>query len=149
MTMTKLSATSTKYHTCGDFNIELLKYHEDKHIEAYVNILHSYGCYIFPNYPTRASPNSSTLIDHIYTSNASDDLQNFILVHHISDNNPLFISAGSIYPKFHHKKTMRRNLEFFQLGAFLNDLSEIMNGNITKNLYATSVDFVQNRCWKL
>jgi len=102
-------------------------------------MLHSYGCYIFPSYPTGVTPNSSNLIDHIYTNNASDDLQNFILVHDISDHYPLFISAGSINPKFHHKKTTRRNLEFFQLEVFLIDLSEIINENITKNLYTTPV----------
>jgi len=35
------------------------------------------------------------------------------------------------------KKTTRRNLELFQLEAFLTDLSEIMNENNTKNLYIT------------
>ena len=30
-----LSATSSKYYICGDFNIDLLKYHEDKRVEAY------------------------------------------------------------------------------------------------------------------
>ena len=86
VTIAKLSATSSKYYICGDFNIDLLKYHENKRVEAYVHMLHSYGCYIVPNYPTRDTPNSSTLIDHIYTNNASDDLQNFIVVHDISDH---------------------------------------------------------------
>jgi len=115
MTIAKLSATSSKYYICGNFNIDLLKYHEDKHVEAYVNMLYSYGCYIFPSYPTRVSLNSSTLTDHIHTNSASDDLQNFILVHDISDHYPLFISAGSINLKFHYKKIMHRNLEFFEL----------------------------------
>ena len=79
---------------------------------------HVLECYIVPNYPTRDTPNSSTLMDHIYTNNASDDLQNFILVHDISDHYPLYVSAGSINPKVHHKQTTRRNLEFFQLKAF-------------------------------
>jgi len=118
VTIAKLSATSSKYYICGDFNIDLLKYHENKRVEAYVHMLHSYGCYIVPNYPTRDTPNSSTLIDHIYTNNASDDLQNFILVHDISDHYPLYVSAGSINPKVHNKRTTRRNLEFFQLEAF-------------------------------
>ena len=87
-------------------NIDLLKYHEDKRVEAYVNMLHSYGCYIFPNYVTRVTPNSSTLIDHIYTNNASDDLQNFNLVHDISDHYPSFISAGSINPSSITKKLL-------------------------------------------
>jgi len=139
VTIAKLIATSSKYYICDDFNIDLLKYHEDKRVEAYVHMLHSYGCCIFPNYPTKVTPNSSTLIDHMYTNNDSDDLQNFILVHDISDHYPLFISAGSINPKFHHKKTTRRNLEFFQLEAFLTDLSEIMNEDITKNLYTIPV----------
>ena len=73
---------------CGDFNIDLMKYHEDKRVEAYVHMLDSYGCYIFPNYPTRVTPTSSTLIDHIHTNNASDELQNFILVHDLSDHYP-------------------------------------------------------------
>jgi len=138
-TIAKLSATSSKYYICGDFYIDLLKYHEDKRVEAYIHMLHSYGCYIFPNYPTRVTPNSSTLIDHVYTNNASDDLQNFILVHDISDHYPLFISAGSINPEFHQKKPTRRTLKFFQLEAFLTDLSDIMNKVITKNLYTTPV----------
>jgi len=33
------------------------------------------------------------------------------------------------------KKTMRRNLEFFQLEAFLTDLSETMNEDITKKIF--------------
>jgi len=53
-----------------------------------------------------------------------------------SDHYPLFTSAGSINSKFHHKKTSRRSLEF----AFLTDLSELMNEDITKNLYTTPVD---------
>ena len=70
-TIAKLSATRSKYYICGDFNIDLLKYHEDKRVEAYVHMLHSYGCCIFPNYPTKVTPNSSTLIDHMYTNNDS------------------------------------------------------------------------------
>ena len=92
VTIAKLSATSSKYCICGDFKIDLLKYHEEKRVEAYVNMLQSYGCYIVPHYPTRVTPNSSTLIDNIYTNNASEGLQNFILVHDIW---PLFIFAGS------------------------------------------------------
>ena len=64
----KLNEQKSDYYFCGDFNINLLKSNTNPSINKYSNNLFSLGCLPLIKFPTRITPTSTTLIDHIYSN---------------------------------------------------------------------------------
>jgi hypothetical protein len=82
----------------GDFNIDLLKLNEKSHVHDYFELLISNGFIPKITFPTRFSGTHGTLIDNIFvklTENLSETTAG-ILLHHISDHQPCFISLDFI-----------------------------------------------------
>ena len=65
-TLNMLNKSKSNYIIVGDFNIDLLKYNLVTPVTDYVNSLHSMGCNVSVDLPTRVTCNSSTCIDHIF-----------------------------------------------------------------------------------
>ena len=55
-------------YLCGDFNIDLLKYHQHAQCRNFADQLFSYGLYPLITKPTRITKTSASLIDNIYTN---------------------------------------------------------------------------------
>lgn len=66
----------------GDFNIDLCKLNESNHIKNYVENLTLLGLFPIINNPTRCTPISSTIIDHIYLNISNNS--------HLSYDNGIF-----------------------------------------------------------
>ena len=80
----------------GDFNLDLLK-HESHPITAqFLEALFSYGFLPMTTKPTRITAHSATLIDNIFTNNATVSSKNGLTVSDISDHLPIFsiVTAG-------------------------------------------------------
>jgi len=75
----------------GDININLMQQNVIPQVRNYVNAYKSYKCLELITKPTRITPSSSTLIDHIYTALALDKLSPGILINDLSDNLPIFV----------------------------------------------------------
>ena len=63
-----LNRSKSNYIIVGDFNIDLLKYNLVTPVTDYVNSLHSMGCNVSVDLPTRVTCTSSTCIDHVYSN---------------------------------------------------------------------------------
>ena len=89
----------------GDINIDLLKIEKNKNSRNYANSLISFSCKCLINTPTRVNINSTTLLDHAYTSLLKNILLSGILVTDISDHSPIFSlisNAGKNYKTEKH-----------------------------------------------
>ena len=82
----------------GDINLDLLKYSKCNQVTSYVDLLFSLGLLQIVTKPTRCTPRSATLIDHIVTNAIQSDLQSKIIISHMSDHFPIFHSIKSITP---------------------------------------------------
>ena len=82
----------------GDINLDLLKYSKCNQVTSYVDLLFSLGLLQIITKPTRCTPRSATLIDHIVTNAIQSDLQSKIIISHMSDHFPIFHSIKSVTP---------------------------------------------------
>ena len=95
----------------SDFNIDLLKFHEHVKTNEYLETLLSFGLLPTITKPTRISPTSSTLIDHIFVSNKSKLHNSGIILTYLSDHYPVFYidQSTSARPKPQPFKTQKVN----------------------------------------
>lgn len=93
-TLGKLDGRVTTY-LIGDINIDLLLYDKNKDHSDYASMLFSKGFMPYITFPTRITPHSATLIDHIFVRSPNNDLESIsgILYSDISDHLPCFISS--------------------------------------------------------
>ena len=78
-------------HIMGDFNIDLLNYGHHTLTDDFINLI--FSSHLIPSilHPTRITDTSSTLIDNIFVSNASDcNILSGNLLSMISDHLPQF-----------------------------------------------------------
>ena len=103
-TLSKISKERKTGFIMGDFNIDLLKYHLNKQVNSFVNLMYSYSFFPCIDRPTRICTTkkgtSITLIDNIFTNDTDHKINSGNLVTDLSDHFPNFISIkGS---RFHN-----------------------------------------------
>jgi len=115
-----LTDKKTPFVICGDFNIDLKKHHQSSLIYHHVNTYSSFNCHQLISNPTRVTPTSATLIDHIYTNLDAEDFKSGVLVNDISDHFPIyavFMSCQTIGNM--PERPMRRNYANLNHDQFL------------------------------
>ncbi len=130
-----LSSLSNLYDNiflCGDLNLDVLKFNENKFINEYIDLTFSYGFLQLISKPTRIQNNSATIIDHILTNNLSIECDTSILCCSISDHFPTFISVP-YSKKFTHSpiKIESRNFSAQNINLFKDALSSIGWNHVT------------------
>ena len=93
----------------GDYNANLLRYDENDHINAFLNMMLSFSLMPLIIKPTRVTDNSSTLIDNIFCN-----LQPFpssgIIISDLSDHFPIFTRVNLQCNSYNHEvKYIRKN----------------------------------------
>ena len=73
----------------GDTNIDCLKYGTCANSTNYVDLLFSHGLLQLVTKPTRCTPTSATLIDHVITNAVADSYETVILTSQLSDHFPV------------------------------------------------------------
>ena len=76
----KLNSTKLNCYIRGDLYIDLLKTDIVNTIKNYMDMIYSLGSILLIKHPTRITQTSSTLIDHIYSNNVSDNINSCILL---------------------------------------------------------------------
>lgn len=109
----------------GDFNIEFRSCTNNK----WLNLIQLFDLSQIIQQPTRVTEKSSTLIDHVYTSNPENIIECFVPVYSISDHFPVCFTRkiNSKIPKSKHVLKSYRCFKNFDENSFLSDLSEDMN----------------------
>jgi len=118
-----LSTYVNPVYILGDLNLDLLKYNDSNVVKNYVDMLFSGGFLQLIMKPTRCTPNSATLIDHIISKNLNKKLESFIMTSKISDHFPIFFTTSNIKPADNIKYLNVRDFSKKNINNFKNDLS--------------------------
>ena len=81
---------NVKYHLCGDFNVNLLNYHNHNGTTDFVHSLVSFNLFLCITKPTRITKHSSTIIDNISTNNIFHVNKRGHLMNDITDHLHIF-----------------------------------------------------------
>ena len=113
--------SKANYILLGDFNIDLLKPHS-----SWDSTLSLHGLKQLVTKPTRVTPNSATLLDHIYTNNDTKVTNVRLSDISISDHNPVactWLCKSIKSAKTSHTTIIYRCFKSFDNNRFLADLS--------------------------
>lgn len=80
---------------CGDFNIDIMNYHNDNNALEFLNTLNSLALLPLISKPTRVTEDTATLIDNIFITNPQNYLSG-ILISDLSDHLPIFVILQNI-----------------------------------------------------
>ena len=118
----------------GDFNINLLKYSQNSHINDYLDNIFSAGYVPMITFPTRITDRTGTLIDNCFAKLSSnyDKSSAGILLNQLSDHLPYFVSFE--YP------CKRKEHEFIKVfsskpDAFINFKNDLNSTEIIESLH--------------
>ena len=123
--LSKAQTTGLEIILMGDFNIDFGSCTNHK----WRNLIQLFDLSQLVQEPTHVTETSSTLIDHIYSSNPENIIECFVPFYSISDHFPVCITRkinGKI-PKAKHISKSYRCFKHFDENAFLSDLSVDMN----------------------
>ena len=121
----KINNSNYQVIILGDMNIDFIKFTSHSKTEEYLDMLYGNNFQPIITKPTRITNYSSTLIDHIYTSNIPIwQIVPGILTMEISDHLPVFcivdkVPKKSKCPKFH------RDFSKFDKNKYMNEISSI------------------------
>ena len=87
--LSEFSELNTPVIMFGDFNLDAIKYNIINQVTEYIDLLFSYGFLQIILKPTRCTPSSASLIDHVVTNFNSDMYESIILTNKISDHFPI------------------------------------------------------------
>ena len=91
---------------------------------------------------TRITPTSSTLIDHIYTNAATQNITSNVLLNDFSDRFPVSVLIHNLKNKSTLATSMIRDYKSFKLEDFIDDLSEELDRlHFTLDLLSSRDDF--------
>ena len=100
-------------------------------VRNYVNAYKSYNCLQHITKPTRITPSSSTLIDHIYTTLPLYKVTPGVLINDLSDHLPIFVSIKSAHvEKVDTKAQIKHDFSNFNAEEFVDKIKETLNGII-------------------
>ena len=143
-----VSKSKLRYYLFGDWNINLIKYNENNNVKFYVDMLHSRNSRNLVNKPTRVTNTSATLIDHIYSNDASNPLTPGIIASDTSDHFPTFLKIKNSKENVHEIKiSYIRDMKNFDDRLFVEDLQrkfENMQSNVFIN-HTANVNSVFNK----
>ena len=74
----------------GGFKFRCPKIRYYQNVTEYIDFLFSYGFLQLVLKPTRCTPHSATVIDHILSNSHTDNFESFILISKLSDHFPIF-----------------------------------------------------------
>ena len=131
-----------QYYISGDVNINLLDYESKSSVKNYVDMLCSSSCLPLIKHPTRITPTSSTLIDHIYTNATTQNITSNVILNDFSDHFHVSVLIHNLKNKSTPAASMIREYKPFKPEDFIADLSEELDRvDFTLNLLASRDDF--------
>lgn len=75
---------------CGDFNIDTLNQRVLKNTSEFINIMYSNHLCPLIDKPSRITPETATLIDHIFTNRLEEKVIGGLFIRDVSDHLPVF-----------------------------------------------------------
>ena len=120
-TIEYLNDNNDTYYVAHNLNINLLK--TNCEIKNYVYMVYSHGCIPLITHPTSITKKRATTIDHIYTNNVTHKIENFIIMHDLTDHLPVLVCTDfQRFPKNLNKTSvLLRDTNKFQTTSFVED----------------------------
>ena len=117
-----VQTTGLEYIVLGDFNIDLLS---NMNRTKWPNLIQLFDLTQLISNPTRVTPTTATLIDHVYTNVPSNISESFVSDLSISDHFPVCITRkfSNKMIKNNHINTTYRSFKNFNEHQFLHELS--------------------------
>ena len=133
----------------GDVNIDLLQYKHHNHTATYIDNLISHGQLPLITLPTRITPTSATVLDHISTSHRSDRYDSGIIQSSLSDHLPVFYVKHANVSSPPPKYTKTRKVNTNTIPAFENLLRSanwdiVTNENRPKQAFESFFETLDN-----
>ena len=131
-TLQFITKSKTKCIFAGDFNVDLIKYGENKLVEDFYDELSSHGFRPLILQPTRVASASLSLIDNIFTNDITSHASGGNLTTSISDHFCQF-SQLDIFDNIYLKKQTKygRNWRIFNKNEFKDELNRCCWDDVT------------------
>ena len=141
-TLSHLAKHKKEYIICGDFNVDLIKSQSSPSVNEYIDSVFSEGCYRMIDKPTRITPHSSTLLDHVYSNILNKTLSSNILQYEISDHLPTTCSVFLKPNKINNDQIYRCTAKF-NCDNFTDDVCGLV-GRLAIDLHSMKQNFEIN-----
>ena len=132
----------------GDFNMDLLKFESHHKSNLLLENMLSQGYLPVITKPTRVTPTTATLIDHIYTNISSPSYKSGILINDVADHFGTFISVSKKVPAPSTKYIKFRSYKPENILAFKQllgncDFTTVINHQSANDAYNTFLQLYQ------
>ena len=118
-----LSNSKKTYYILGDFDINMQKFNRTNAAHNHINLIVSNGAIPIITKPTRVTPESSSIIDHIITNDSNHQIKSFIFEVDVSDHYPILCKIDKRKSNFskNHSDVYFRNKSKFTPEIFCED----------------------------
>ena len=147
-TLHSLAKHKKGYILCGDYNVDVLQRHSSSPINAYVDSVYAEGCLCLIDKPTRFTPSSATLLDHVYTNIYNRTVTADILLYDISDHLPTMCSLMLKRKKFRVQQKMYRSMANYRKDDFMDEITSLSNRLLTDVSLHPTASHLDNICTK-
>lgn len=135
-----LSSTYNSVYICGDTNLDVLKFSDNRFIAEYLDTLFSFGFLQVITKPTRIHNESATIIDHVITNDSRQSFETVIVCSNISDHFPILHFLNHDKPISQPKTFKSRNFSADNVNSFRTSLgrlswNHVLNTNDTQISY--------------
>ena len=110
--------------------------------------MHYVGCLYFIDKPTRFTPSSATLLDHVYTNIYNRTVTADILLYDISDHLPTVCSLMLKRKKSRVQQKMYRSMANYRKGDFMDEITSMYNRLLTDISLHPTASHLDNICTK-
>ena len=126
----------------GDYNIDLLSYNSHAKTGGFVDNIFSRGFIPQITKPTRVTPSSATLIDHIYTNTISPNSASGIIITDVADHFGVFYAEPNksrITTNIQKDKRIYSDTNLMKFKQYLDqtDFTPVLNTNCPDDAYNT------------
>ena len=130
----KLAKEQKPFFLLGDFNVDLLKYEQQKATNKFLDSLLSHMVLPYVIQPTRITSHSKSIINNIFSNYISQEIISGNLTSTISDYLPQFLIAPHIFSNAPYKKSkvFERDWSKFNHEDFIHDFFAVDSPHILK-----------------
>ena len=133
----RLTISQNKFYICGDFNIDTLKWEEFPIIADFIDTMISYNALMLINKPTRFPIGNQigtpSILDHFYTNDETNVINNGLLLSDITDHLPFFVVIQSSLTQNVIKNDFLirdyRNADAIEFNRLIDEFNPYLNSN--------------------
>jgi hypothetical protein len=118
------------FYIFGDINLDCLKFGKCPMVDEYLNRLFSYSLLQLVPKPTRCTPNSATVIDHVISNNVSSPVNLALITTFLSDHFPVACQLDDRLKRQSHNSRPTRLYTEEAINSFKNALYTVQWHNV-------------------